>query len=64
MTSAISMPLRFGVPQHGMGYPSVVLSRSLDLIERGIWAGMKAVRLRRWMKNFDTEKIDIWQLVS
>lgn len=47
---------RFSVPPHGPSYPTVVLSRSLDLIERGIWAGMKAVRLRRWMKNFVSDE--------
>jgi hypothetical protein len=51
-----STPARFSVPQHGLSYPTVILSRGLDLIERGVWAGMKAVRLRRWMKNFVTDE--------
>jgi hypothetical protein len=46
----------FRVPQFGLSFPSEVMSRSMDLIDRSIWSGMKPVRLRRWMKNFTTDE--------
>lgn len=55
--SSIGVPAsRFGVPQHGASYPTAILSRGLDLIERNVWSGLKAVRLRTWMKNFVTDE--------
>lgn len=46
----------FRLPKYGLSYSSDVISRSSDLIGRGIWSGIKPVRLRRWLKNFETDE--------
>ena len=46
----------FGVPPYGYGFDSRILTRSLALIDRGIWGGLKPVRLKRWLKNFETDE--------
>lgn len=46
----------FAVPPYGYGFDSRILTRSLALIDRGIWGGLKPVRLKRWLKNFETEE--------
>jgi hypothetical protein len=46
----------FRLPKHGLSFPLDILARSLDLIGRGIWSGIKPVRLNRWFKNFGTEE--------
>jgi hypothetical protein len=51
----VALP-RFQVPQHGYSFHGQIMNRCLDLIDRGVWGGMKPVRLRRWFKNFDTEE--------
>src|SRR5208283_2651297 len=56
MVTTVGIPNTFVVPQHGLSYPSQITSRCLDLIDRGIWGGLKPVRLRRWMKNFATDE--------
>jgi hypothetical protein len=53
--SASAVPDSFKVPQDGYSFHSQIMSRSLALIDRGVWGGMKPVRLRRWFKNFETD---------
>jgi hypothetical protein len=56
MTPANIGPSPFQVPLHGFTFHTQVMNRCLDLIDRGVWGGMKPVRLRRWFKNFDTDE--------
>jgi hypothetical protein len=56
VASTISGNGGFQVPQHGFSFHSQIMNRCLDLIDRGIWSGMKPVRLRRWFKNFETDE--------
>lgn len=46
----------FALPKHGLTFPLDIVSRSNDLIARGIWSGIKPVRLNRWFKNFNTDE--------
>jgi hypothetical protein len=52
----MAAPQEFRVPEHGVRYPAEILSRCTDLINTGIWSGIKVVRLRRWVKNFTTDR--------
>jgi hypothetical protein len=55
-TSISASPTRFQVPPDGYTFCSDIMTRSQNLIDRGIWSGMKLERLRRWYKNFQSDE--------
>jgi hypothetical protein len=46
----------FALPHNGLTYIEEVLGRCRDLIQCGVWAGLHAARLRRWLTNFRTDE--------
>jgi hypothetical protein len=51
MTSTIEA---FAVPPDGEVFTNSILARSDAMIETGIWEGLTHVRLRSWLKNFES----------
>lgn len=43
------------LPPHGIRFYDEVVARSMDLIQVGIWEGIRPARLRTWLNNFTTE---------
>jgi hypothetical protein len=51
-----STPVPFSLPSDALIYTDEVITRCMDFLYCGIWAGIHPSRLRKWLNNFNTDE--------